>query len=112
MELIAERRTKFQAKDPMSALTHFIGFLAVIPVFICLLEQSETKLQLIGFTVFGISLMLLYGASTIYHTLKLSAEKTALLRGSSPIKLFIVSSGTDTISGIIKLVIAEALDRA
>jgi len=96
MELIAERRTKFQAKDPMSALTHFIGFLAVIPVFICLLEQSETKLQLIGFTVFGISLMLLYGASTIYHTLKLSVEKTALLRRIDHMMIFILIAGTYT----------------
>ena len=59
-------RDKFQVKDPMSAFTHFIGFLAVIPVFICLLNMAETKLQVIGFTIFGISLLLLYGASTIY----------------------------------------------
>ncbi|MBQ2925160.1 MAG: hemolysin III family protein, partial [Anaerotignum sp.] len=80
----------------MSALTHFIGFIAVIPVFICLLEKAETKLQMIGFIVFGISLMLLYGASTIYHTLKLSAERTALLRRIDHMMIFVLIAGTYT----------------
>ena len=32
MDMVVENGNKFQVKDPMSALTHFIGFLAVIPV--------------------------------------------------------------------------------
>ena len=96
MEMAMTKKNSFHVKDPMSALTHFIGFLAVIPVFICLLDMAETKLQLIGFTVFGISLMLLYGASTIYHTLKLSAEKTALLRRVDHMMIFVLIAGTYT----------------
>lgn len=96
MEMAVVKKEKRQVKDPMSALTHFIGFLAVIPVFICLLEQSETKLQLIGFLIFGISLLLLYGASTIYHTLKLSAEKTAFLRRIDHMMIFVLIAGTYT----------------
>jgi len=96
MELVMAEKEKFRVKDPMSALTHFIGFIAVIPVFICLLEKAETKLQMIGFIVFGISLMLLYGASTIYHTLKLSAERTALLRRIDHMMIFVLIAGTYT----------------
>lgn len=96
MEMVMAKKERFQVKDPMSALTHFIGFLAVIPVFILLLDQAETKMQFIGFTVFGISLMLLYGASTIYHTLKLSAEKTALLRRIDHMMIFVLIAGTYT----------------
>lgn len=96
MEMVMERKRRFQVKDPMSALTHFIGFLAVIPVFICLLELAETKLQQISFIVFGISLLLLYGASTIYHTLKLSVEKTALLRRIDHMMIFVLIAGTYT----------------
>lgn len=96
MEMAVAKKRRFQAKDPLSAFTHFIGFLAVIPVFICLLELAETKLQVIGFTVFGISMMLLYGASTIYHTLKLSAEKTALLRRIDHMMIFVLIAGTYT----------------
>ena len=96
MEMAVAKKRRFQAKDPLSAFTHFIGFLAVIPVFICLLELAETKLQVIGFTVFGISMMLLYGASTIYHTLNLSAEKTALLRRIDHMMIFVLIAGTYT----------------
>ena len=78
MDMVVENRSKFQVKDPMSALTHFIGFLAVIPVGICLIERAETRMQMIGFGVFSISMLLLYGASTIYHTLKLSAESLSV----------------------------------
>ena len=94
--MVMTKKEHFQVKDPMSAFTHFIGFLAVIPVFICLLNMAETKLQVIGFTIFGISLLLLYGASTIYHTLKLSAEKTALLRRIDHMMIFVLIAGTYT----------------
>lgn len=96
MEMVMTKKEKFQVKDPMSALTHFIGFLGVIPAFIFLLEKAETKLQMVGFVVFGISLMLLYGASTIYHTLKLSAEKTAILRRIDHMMIFVLIAGTYT----------------
>ena len=96
MEMVMTKKDRFTVKDPMSALTHFIGFLAVIPVFICLLDTAENKLQLAGFIVFGISLLLLYGASTIYHTLKLSAKKTAFLRRVDHMMIFVLIAGTYT----------------
>ena len=96
MEMAVARKRRFQVKDSISALTHFIGFLAVIPVFICLLDLADTKLQQISFIVFGFSLLLLYGASTIYHTLKVSAEKTALLRRIDHMMIFVLIAGTYT----------------
>lgn len=96
MELTMTRKEKFHARDPLSALTHFIGFLAVIPVFILLLEQADTLREIVGCTVFGVSLLLLYGASTIYHTLNLSAEKIAVLRRIDHMMIFILIAGTYT----------------
>ena len=96
MELVMTEKEKFRVQDPMSALTHFIGFIAVIPVFICLLEKAETKLQMIGFIVFGISLMLLYGASTIYHTLDISPKVNKMLKKMDHMMIFILIAGTYT----------------
>lgn len=99
MEMTMTKKEKFQAKDPMSALTHFIGFLAVIPIFIILMEKAieeASVLHVIGFAVFGSSLLLLYGASTIYHTLRLSPEKTAFLRRIDHIMIFVLIAGTYT----------------
>ncbi len=99
MEMVMTKREKFQVKDPLSALTHFIGFLAVIPVYIILMEKARaeaTMMHVIGFAVFGASLLLLYGASTIYHTLRLSPEKTAVLRRIDHMMIFVLIAGTYT----------------
>ena len=89
----------FKVKDPMSALTHFIGFIAVIPCFILLMHKARLEASVWhqwGFAVFGISLLLLYGASTIYHTLKLSQNKINILRRIDHMMIFILIAGTYT----------------
>lgn len=96
MEMVVEKRRKFHVRDPFSALTHFIGFLAVIPPVICLLERAETTEQMVSFVIFGISLLLLYGASTIYHTLCLAPEKIAFLRRIDHMMIFVLIAGTYT----------------
>lgn len=99
MELVMEKKARFQVKDPLSALTHLIAFIAVIPTFILLMEKAQataTPLHTIGFGVFGASLLLLYGASTIYHTLRLSPEKTAVLRRIDHMMIFVLIAGTYT----------------
>ena len=90
---------KHSIKDPVSALTHFIGLLACIPCISVLLFQASHQdaiIQVIGFAVFGLSLMLLYGASTIYHTLNVSEAKTILLRRIDHIMIFVLIAGTYT----------------
>ena len=60
-------------KDPGSALTHFIGMilaaLASTPLLI-LAASNRDRYAAPALGVFAISMILLYGASTIYHTLK------------------------------------------
>jgi hemolysin III len=90
---------KFKIKDPISALTHFIGFLAVIPCFILLMQEAKLEASVWhqwGFAVFGISLLLLYGASTIYHTLKLPQSKINILRRVDHMMIFVLIAGTYT----------------
>ncbi len=92
-------KSKFNVKDPISALTHFIGFLAVIPIFIMLMLRAKaeaSELHMIGFAVFGVSLLMLYGASTIYHTFELPPEKTNLLRRIDHMMIFVLIAGTYT----------------
>lgn len=91
--------TKHSVKDPVSALTHFIGLIACIPcIFVLLFQaaQCDTMVHVIGFAVFGLSLVLLYGASTIYHSLNVSEAKTMLLRRIDHIMIFVLIAGTYT----------------
>lgn len=90
---------KQNVKDPISALTHFIGLLACIPcIFVLLYEAShyDTMAHVIGFAIFGLSLVLLYSASTIYHSLCVSEARTQLLRRIDHIMIFVLIAGTYT----------------
>ena len=59
-----------QVKDPISALTHFIGAILSMVAVTSLAMKAyymDNMLYMAAFLIFGISLVLLYSASTIYH---------------------------------------------
>ena len=88
-----------KVKDPISAFTHFLGFLMSIPVTITLVYKSLEDGNVVAsfaFLIFGVSLMLLYGASTIYHTVKTDERHTAILRRIDHIMIFVLIAGTYT----------------
>ncbi|OUQ59668.1 hemolysin [Tyzzerella sp. An114] len=88
-----------KVKDPISAFTHFLGFLMSIPVTITLVYKSLEDGNFVAsfaFLIFGVSLMLLYGASTIYHTVKTDERHTAILRRIDHIMIFVLIAGTYT----------------
>lgn len=90
---------KITVKDPVSAGTHFVGFIAAIPILTAMLYQSAklgNKYDVAAFFVFGLSVLLLYGASTIYHTLDLGEKKNHLLKRIDHMMIFILIAGTYT----------------
>ncbi|MEF9916580.1 MAG: hemolysin III family protein, partial [Lachnospiraceae bacterium] len=60
-----------KVKDPGSAITHFIGMLmaifAAVPLLIKAAHEPD-RIYILSLTVYVISLISLYAASTIYHT--------------------------------------------
>ncbi len=86
-------------KDPGSAITHFIGMLmalfAATPL-ILKMGNNPDKVHLIALLIFIVSMVLLYGASTLYHTLKLSEEKTKIFRKIDHIMIFVMIAGSYT----------------
>lgn len=96
MEFLLIKKENFKARDPLSALTHFIGFLLVIPASIGMLQLCKTKKETFVFLIFSASMLLLYGASTIYHTLRISQEKIAFLRRIDHMMIFVMIAGTYT----------------
>ena len=68
---------KFKIKDPGSAITHFIAcvmaVLAAAPLLLKAAREPD-KIHLIAMSIFILSMILLYAASTIYHTVD-STEK-------------------------------------
>jgi hemolysin III len=86
-------------KDPGSAFTHFIAMvLAIFAAAPLLLKGSHTSLHLHTFSlaVFILSMIGLYAASTIYHSLDISPAVNKLLRKIDHMMIFILIAGTYT----------------
>lgn len=106
MENIKQHNFFERLRDPVSAITHFIGFLAAIPILIILVLYSykeATIYHVVSFAVFGISLLMLYGASTIYHALPVSEKTIAVLRRIDHMMIFVLIAGTYTPVCLISL---------
>ncbi|HQD50781.1 MAG TPA: hemolysin III family protein [Defluviitaleaceae bacterium] len=86
-------------REPVNALTHLIGvILSVIGLFFLLYNAAikGTSRHLISFTIFGISLILLYSASTLYHALNLPKNKIEILQKIDHMMIFVLIAGTYT----------------
>ena len=89
----------FKIKDPGSALTHFIAMLLALSAATPLLikaARSPELTHMLALTIFIISMILLYAASTIYHTLDISPKVNKLLRKVDHMMIFILIAGTYT----------------
>ncbi|MEG0214927.1 MAG: hemolysin III family protein [Hungatella sp.] len=90
---------KLRIKDPGSAITHFIGMLLAIAAAMPLLlkaSREPDKIHLVALSIFIVSMILLYAASTIYHTLDISPKVNRLLRKVDHMMIFILIAGTYT----------------
>lgn len=86
-------------KDPGSAITHFIGMLmAVFSAFPLLYKASKApdKTGIIALAIFALSMILLYTASTVYHTFDLSDKTNKILKKFDHMMIFILIAGTYT----------------
>jgi hemolysin III len=88
-----------QLRDPISGLTHFAGFLLsfVALLFMEMYTISHGTIRhIVAAAVFGISLILLYGASSMYHLLPLAPRGITVLRRIDHAMIFILIAGTYT----------------
>lgn len=95
------KKQLFHPKDPGSAITHFIGMiltaLAMVPLFIHTLKQSNGHLiNGLSMLIFSFSMLLLYTASTVYHTFNLGRELNRFLRKCDHMMIFVMIAGSYT----------------
>ncbi|MCI7099144.1 MAG: hemolysin III family protein [Lachnospiraceae bacterium] len=90
----------FRAKDPGSALTHFIGFvMALFATFPLLIQASMAHVGvggMVSLSVFMLSMLMLYAASTIYHSFNLSGNGNMILKRIDHMMIFVLIAGTYT----------------
>lgn len=86
-------------KDPGSAITHFIGMLMAVFAAVPLMIRAASApdhVHVISLAVFSVSMILLYAASTTYHTLNLSERANRILRKIDHMMIFVLIAGSYT----------------
>lgn len=86
-------------KDKWSAITHFISMLMAIFAGIPLLikaAQEPSKVYIVSLSIYIISMILLYFASTLYHSLDISERVNRNLRKFDHMMIFVLIAGTYT----------------
>ena len=93
-------------KDPASGLSHLVGAVLSVIGLVALLRvgiANHDVWQIVSFTIFGGSLILLYSASATYHLLNVSTRAEVVLRKLDHIMIFVLIAGTYTPICLIKL---------
>jgi hemolysin III len=90
---------KVKAKDPGSAITHFIGgLMAVFAAMPLLIKAAKNPypVHIISLGVFILSMILLYVASTLYHTFNISVKINRRLKKFDHMMIYVLIAGTYT----------------
>lgn len=90
-----------KAREPMNSFTHLIGavFFAIATIFLTaktLLAPYWSMKVLVGVIIFGISLIALYVASSVYHFSNGSPHKLLILRKLDHAMIYVLIAGTYT----------------
>jgi hemolysin III len=84
-------------KEPVNTLTHFIPFVAAIFGLVLLLWLSRYNLsKMVTMTIYGVSVILLYGASSVYHWVRTTPQRELLLRKLDHIAIYFLIAGSYT----------------
>lgn len=87
-----------ELKDPASAITHFIGFVAALVCSIPLLikASSEPGVSVWAFAIYALSTIMLYAASTTYHSFDLTKTANTIFKKIDHMMIFVLIAGTYT----------------
>lgn len=85
-------------EERMNIWSHAVGFVLSVVALVALVLQATrhgTVLQLASFTIFGLSLVLMYAVSTIYHGCS-TPERRCRLRVYDHVSIYVLIAGTYT----------------
>ena len=86
-------------REPGSAITHFIGMMMAVFAMVPLLVKagiSSGGKNFIAMFIFMLSMILLYGASAMYHSVNLSGKYLRIFRKIDHMLIFVLIAGSYT----------------
>jgi len=88
---------RWRAKEPFNSYSHLVGvILSIIGLVALVVAADGNRRRVVGFAIYGASLVLLYAASTIYHGLHVSPRREDWLRRFDHMAIFVLIAGTYT----------------
>lgn len=87
----------FNMKEPVNTWTHFLTFLvAIVGLVFLILVSKDNVSKLVTMTIYGVSVILLYGASSLYHWVRTTPRKELLLKKLDHIAIYLLIAGSYT----------------
>ena len=90
---------KITIREPGSAITHYIAMMmamvAAVPLLIKATYSQDVK-HVIAMLIFIISMILLYGASTLYHSVNLTGKALKIFKKIDHMMIFVLIAGSYT----------------
>lgn len=86
-------------REPGSAITHFIGMMMAVFAAVPLLVKAGVTSgsnHLTAMAIFMFSMILLYGASTLYHSVNLTGRSLRIFRKLDHMMIFVLIAGSYT----------------
>jgi hemolysin III len=84
-------------KEPVNTWTHFVPFMAAIIGLVFLIINCKDNIsKLVTMTIYGLSVIILYGASSVYHWVRTTPQKELLLKKIDHIAIYFLIAGSYT----------------
>ena len=90
-------------REPFNGASHLIGLLLGGAGSVILLRMAQSREQLIALSIYCSTLILLYAASTLYHSLHVGERPLRALRTLDHIAIYFLIAGTYTPVALITL---------
>lgn len=94
-----EENTLARFKDPVSGWTHILGTGLSVVALVILVSRAAgqaTAWHVVSFSIYGASLIALYLASALYHSLNVSARTNEILKQLDHAMIYFLIAGTYT----------------
>ena len=91
-------RTPYDGLRPYSALTHGVGIVLALLALVVLVHITMHKdaVSVTSVSIYGVSMLCLYTASTIYHSLNTGVQGRLFLRKLDHVMIYFLIAGTYT----------------
>lgn len=98
-----DRLPPMRVREPFNAWSHLVGLLLAAAGTMVLLRLADGTSETIAFGIYGATLLLLYGASTVYHAVPAPPARLRALKTLDHIAIYFLIAGTYTPVSLLTL---------